>query len=454
MKGGSGLGDAKYAIYAVVAVVVALRVRYWLKRRSRSDASGPSASPRAPGTGRVGAVLDRMGGDVGLVARREVRERVKGRTFRIGTLIVLLVVAAAVTIPVLRKGSQAEAHIGIVGSLSAPLRITVAAAGPAVGTEVKLVPEASVASARQALAAGRIDLALVGANRIIVEQALGTGDTSTTALLVRVISGSVSLQAGLEKAGISPDEALRLAHPRPLPVQSLKPAHNKGTAQTTEVYGLILTYVLLTQYGTWLLMGVVEEKSSRVIEVLMSTLRAGQLLAGKVIGIGAVALMQASLIVAVALGLGAAEGSTLLHGTAPLGVVAALVWVVLGYSFYCWVYAAGGSLADRQDQIQTLAFPLQLPILFGYIVSLTSLGAGQPSELVKVLAYVPFTAPFAMPVLVGLGDATWWEFALSVGLMLVSIVVVARLASAVYRRAILRTGGRVHLRQLFASDAA
>ena len=216
------------------------------------------------------------------------------------------------------------------------------------------------------------------------------------------------------------------------------------------MYGLILTYVLLTQYGTWLLMGVVEEKSSRVIEVLMSTLRAGQLLAGKVIGIGAVAMLQAALIVGVALGLGAAEGSSLIHGTAPLEVASSLLWVVLGYSFYCWVYAAGGSLADRQDQIQTLAFPLQLPILFGYIVSLTSLGAGQPSELIKVLAYVPFTAPFAMPVLVGLGDVMWWEFALSVGLMLASIVVVARLASAVYRRAILaRTGGRVHLRQLF-----
>ncbi len=454
MKSGSGLGDAKYVIYAAVVVVVALRVWFRLKRRARARSSDPSAPPRAAGAGRVGAVLDRLGGDVGLVARREVRERVKGRTFRIGTVIILLAVAAAVTIPVLRKGSPAHAHIGIVGSLSAPLRLTVAGAGPAVDTKVTLVPEASVASARQALAAGRIDLALVGTNRIIVEQSLSAGDTSTTALLARVISGSVSLQAGLEKAGIAPDKALQLANPPPLPVQSLKPARHKGTAQTTAVYGLILTYVLLTQFGTWLLMGVVEEKSSRVIEVLLSTLRAGQLLAGKVIGIGAVALLQASLIVAVALGLGAAEGSTLIHGTAPLGVVAALVWVVLGYSFYCWVYAAGGSLADRQEQIQSLAFPLQLPILFGYIVSFTALGAGQPSELVKVLAYVPFTAPFAMPVLVGLGVVTWWEFALSVGLMIVSIVIVARLASVVYRRAILRTGGRVHLRQLFASDAA
>ena len=198
-------------------------------------------------------------------------------------------------------------------------------------------------------------------------------------------------------------------------------------------------------------MGVVEEKSSRVIEVLLSTLRTGQLLTGKVFGIGLVALLQAALIVGVALGLGAAEGSSLIHGTAPLEIASALLWVLLGYAFYSWVYAAGGSLADRQEQVQSLAFPLQLPILFGYIVSFTALGSGQASELVKVLAYLPPTAPFAMPVLVGLGDVTWWGFTASVLITLVATFFMARLAAEVYRRAILHTGGRVHLRQLFAT---
>ncbi len=397
--------------------------------------------------------MDSLGGDIGLVARREVRERLRGRTFRIGTAIILLAVAAAVTIPMLHKNAKSRQHVGIVGTLSAPLHATLLAAGPAVGTAVSLVPEESLAAARRALVAGRVDLVLVGTSRIVVNQSLDPGDTSTTALLARTIAASVSLQGGLERAGISPDQALRLANPAPLPVQSLqRPRHNE-TGRTTAVYGNILTYVLLAQFGTWLLMGVVEEKSSRVIEVLLSTLRPQQLLAGKVIGIGVVALLQAGLIVGVALGLGAAEGSTLIHGTASLGILSSLLWVVLGYAFYCWVYAAGGSLADRQEQVQSLAFPLQLPILFGYITSFTALGSGQPSELVKVLAYLPPTAPFAMPVLVALGAVSWWGFTVSVVLMLVAIVGVARLASAVYRRAILRTGGRVHLRQLFASRA-
>ena len=442
----------KYVLIGVVVALLALRL--WRRVRVRRLVTDPSGRGATVPPRRLGAALDRVGGDIGLVARREVRERVRGRTFRIGTAIILLAVAAAVTIPVLHKNTKSHQRVGIVGALSVPLRATILASGPALGTKVTLVSEDSLASARHALMAGRVDVVLVGTTRIVVNQPLDPTDTSTTALLVRTISASVSLQGGLERAGISPEKALRLANPAPLPVQSLQPPRHDQTGRTTAIYGLILTYVLLTQFGTWLLIGVVEEKSSRVIEVLLSTLRSGQLLAGKVIGIGAVALLQAALIVAVALGLGAAEGSTLVHGTASLEIMSSLLWVVLGYAFYCWVYAAGGSLADRQEQVQSLAFPLQLPILFGYIVSFTALGSGQPSELVKVLAYLPPTAPFAMPVLVGLGDVSWWGFTVSVVIMLVAIVGVARLASAVYRRAILRTAGRVHLRQIFASRTA
>jgi len=447
----------KWLYVAVAAVLVALRL--WWRRRARARAAGPSAETGGPDAagrrrlGRLGAALDSFGGDVGLVARREVRERVRGRTFRIGTAVILLAVAAAVTIPVLRRGNHVHDRVGVVGTLSAPLRATVVAAGPAVGTTLTLVDEPSQAAATRDLRSGRVAIVLIDARRLLVDQALDPTATSTTALLARVLSSTISLQAGLEAAGLAPARAAQLAHPRPLAVHSLQPPKHNQTARSTAIYGLILTYVLLTTYGTWLLMGVVEEKSSRVVEVLLSTLRPEELLAGKVIGIGAVAMLQAALIVGVALGLGAALGSDLLHGAAALSVVGSLLWVVLGYAFYCWVWAAAGSLADRQEQVQSLAFPLQLPILFGYIVSFTALGNGAASPLVRVLAFVPPTAPFAMPVLVATGQTTWWQFSLSAVLMLVATVGVARVASAVYGRAILRTGGRQHLRQVLATEA-
>jgi len=98
--------------------------------------------------------------------------------------------------------------------------------------------------------------------------------------------------------------------------------------------------------------------------------------------------------------------------------------------------------------VQSMALPLSAPLIFGYIVCLTGVSSGNASLLVKVLAYVPPTAPFAMPTLVGFGEATWWQFMLSVVVCLVFTVWVALVAARVYRMAVLRTGGRVRLRDL------
>ena len=240
-----------------------------------------------------------------------------------------------------------------------------------------------------------------------------------------------------------------MAGARPLPIDSITPSKKARTAEeATALIGVILIFVVLTQYLTWTLMGVMEEKASRVVEVLLATVRPGQLLTGKVAGIGAVALLQAVALVVFALVLAQAVGSSLVQGTAPLVVVAVLVWLVLGYAFYSWVYAAAGSLAERQDQVQSLALPLSAPLIIGYIVSLIGVSSGNASLLVKVLAYLPPTAPFAMPTLVGFGEVTWWQFLFSVAVSVACTVVVAIVASRVYRTAVLRTGGRVRLRDL------
>ena len=211
---------------------------------------------------------------------------------------------------------------------------------------------------------------------------------------------------------------------------------------------------MLTQYLTWTLIGVMEEKSSRVVEVLLAAVRPLQLLAGKVIGIGAVVFAQAAIVAAFALVLGRAVGSDLLHGTAPMVLLSALIWLVLGYAFYCWLYAAAGSMAERQDQVQSLAIPLSLPMIAGYVLGITITSAGSAPIYFHVLAYVPLTAPFAMTVLVGLGAVSWWQFVLSAAVSVACTVAVARLAATVYRRAILRTGRRVRLREIVSERAA
>jgi len=387
--------------------------------------------------------------DVGLVAAREMRERFRGRVFRVGSLLMLAAVGAAIVIPTLGHGKAEPQSVGVVGTLSSPRRATVVASASSSGTRVRFVAEPTESQAYQDLRSGRLDLAIVDGSELVVDTP--PDGSSTTAQFVQTVAQALGYDEAVDAARLSPAQSAALAGARPLPVRSLQPGVTKLTTKTTgttSAVGLVLVFLMLTQYNTWILIGVMEEKSSRVIEVLLAAVRPMRLLTGKVLGIGLVALAQAGAIVVFALALGEGVGSDLLHGTAPVTLLSTLVWLFLGYAFYCWVYAAAGSLVERQDQVQSLAFPLSLPIVFGYIMAITTVASGNASLLFKVLSYLPPTAPFAMPVMVGLGQVNWLEFCASALISIVCTVGVARLATAIYRRAILRTGRRVKLRDV------
>ena len=428
----------------VVAVAVLVALRKWL--RVRQHENGRTARARRQ---QWRAPFDPGRSETGLVAMREVRQRVRGRVFRAGTLLILAGVAAAIVVPALKRNVHTE-PVGVVGALADRARAAVLSAATGVGTTARFVDEASVETARADLRSGRVKFAIVDARELVVNKAIASADTSTTARFVQAVSKTLGLDRAVEAAGLTPAQARQLARAKPLPVTSLQPGAAKQTTRAPSTVGLILMFLMLTQYNTWTLIGVMEEKSSRVVEVLLAAVRPVQLLGGKVLGIGLVVFAQAALIVVFAVGLAKAVGSNLLHGTTPLLLAATLLWLVLGYAFYCWVYAAAGSMAERQDQVQTLALPLSVPLIFGYIMALSTISSGSPSTLFRVLAYLPPTAPFAMPVLVGLGTVTWWQFAASAALSVLCTIGIAKLATSIYRKAILRTGRRVRLRDVIA----
>jgi len=353
-----------------------------------------------------------------------------------------------VVIPTIHTGTTTRQKVGVVAGPPA-LDTELQNLATAVGLRVELVREPDLSAARAALSAGDLNMVVDGSGTILVQNPISDSDTSAGAKFVRAVATTLGAQQAFARAGLTPEQAAAVAEAKPWPVESVHPGKKaRTTEEATALIGVILIFVVLTQYLTWTLMGVMEEKASRVVEVLLATVRPVQLLAGKVAGIGAVALLQAVSLVAFALVLAKVVGSSLVHGAAPLVVAATLVWLVLGYAFYSWLYAAAGSLAERQDQVQSMALPLSAPLIFGYIVSLTGVSSGNASLLVKVLAYLPPTAPFAMPTLVGFGGATWWQFLLSVVVSVVCTVMVALVAARIYRTAVLRTGGRVRLREL------
>lgn len=431
----------KPALYVVVAAVVLIAfVRRWRR-----------------GSGGVARrVLSVVGqhtplGETGLVAAREIRERLRGRFFRVVTLILLAVVGAAIVIPTTHSTRVSRSSIGIVGPLSPAQEAAIVAAVERSGSRADLVRERDVRQARSALRSGRVTLVVEDGRSVLVKTATSASPTNSTQTVAAVAS-ALGVERAFRVARLSARQIAAVAHARPVPVTSVQTPSSTGSARTTSLIGIILIFIMLTQYLTWTLMGVLEEKVSRVVEVLLATVRPIQLLGGKLLGIGAVALLQAGVVVGFALVLANAVGSSMLKGTASLVVVASLVWLVVGYAFYSWVYAAAGSMTARQDQVQSLALPLSTPLIFGYIVALSNAGPGAPSLLVKVLAYLPPTAPFAMPLLVAKGAVQWFEFVLSIVASAACTIAVARLAASVYRRAVLRTGRRVGIREVLSMN--
>ncbi|HZC71247.1 MAG TPA: ABC transporter permease [Jatrophihabitans sp.] len=392
---------------------------------------------------------DGVSGPVELVAGREVRQRLRGRAFRVATGLLLLGVAAAIVIPVATKGKTHPQDVGVVGHLTQSLRRAIGTAAKGVHAEVRIVPQQSRKQADAGLRAGTIDLALVDGDRVVVKHAPSSGDTTQTSELARAVAQLLGVGKAVRAAGLTAAQQAELAAARPLPITGLEPSRTTTAARSTATFGLIVLFILLSQYLSWTLIGVMEEKSSRVVEVLLSTIRPLHLLAGKVIGIGVVVFAQAAVAAGFALLLARAVGSDLLHGAAPLVLLSTVLWLVLGYAFYSWLYAAAGSMAERQDQVQSLAVPLVLPLVAAYVISLTVLSSGgAPPLYAEILAYLPPTAPFAMTALVGLDAVTWWQFTLSAVATAASVAVVAFLAAGVYRRAILRTGRRVQFREI------
>jgi ABC-2 type transport system permease protein len=197
---------------------------------------------------------------------------------------------------------------------------------------------------------------------------------------------------------------------------------------------------------------VVEEKTSRVVEVLMGALRPWQLLLGKVSGILVLAIGQ------LAVGVGATAVAMVAVGTADLpdvGLevgVAALVYAVLGLMLYSFVFAAAGSMVSRQEDAQSVTLPITLTLVAVYMLSLTVVVNNPDGTFARVLAIVPFSSPLAMTPRIAAGDPPAWEIALSIVLLLITIPAVVNLAGRIYSGAILRTGPRIGLRDAWRSS--
>ena len=385
---------------------------------------------------------------VRLIAAREIRERTRGRAFRITTVVLIAVGIAAVAIPAATAGRPApRVDVGLVGTYSQPLQDTIASVGATVGVTVRLRPQPDEAAARAALRRGALDVAVIDGERLLVDRQI---DQQTSALgrLTAALSRAVGLARSLERAGLSPEEAERALHAPPLPVATVERAEpDLGARKAIAYLGLLLLYIALVTYGGWVAVGVLEEKSSRIVELLLATVRPSKLLAGKVLGIGACGLMQFGAITGAALATSLAVNSDALPTGAPLAIAGALVWFVLGFAFYSCLYAAAGSLGSKIQDAQAILAPMNILLLAVYLFGTLSALNDPDAPLIKVMSFFPPTAPLTMPVRSIVGQVPWWQIGISMALTVAGAVFLIRVAGRVYANAILRTGPRIRFRQ-------
>ncbi|MCD2192282.1 ABC transporter permease [Actinomycetospora endophytica] len=383
---------------------------------------------------------------VALIARREFLSRVRGRAFVISTVVILVVlVGYALFVGSLGAGSSGGRAVAVAPETAALVPALQAVAADQ-GRTVTVVPVPDDAQGRQRLAAGDVDAALSGSParpRVDVDQSLSD---DLQAILTPATARAAQEQA-LTARGVDPAVlTTAAAGSAPVVVAARPEDPAQGLRIGLGAVGAFLLFFSIQTYGAMVAQGVVEEKSSRVVELVLATVRPWQLLLGKVLGLGAVGLLQLVILGAVGLAVAGSAG-LLVAGVGLVGtLISVLVWYLLGFAMYATIYAALGSLVSRQEDTQSVLTPVSIVVLIGWVVGFNLVLSAPRSPALTVLSLIPPWSPLTMPARVALGGVPVWQVALAFVLTLAFTAGVLLLGGRIYARSVLRTGARVSLR--------
>jgi ABC-2 type transport system permease protein len=383
------------------------------------------------------------------VARRELVERSRSRALRI-SFVLVLVLAVGGAIAAARVGQATPTDdVGLVGPRAAATAPALRLAARTAGRHIQLHRLESVPAASRAVRDGRADVVLVDGSRLIVKR-------GRSGPAVSVVQDAVAAQrtfTRLRALGLSQAQALDTVAPRPLPVDVLEPAVREADQGFLSV-GLLALFTALVAFGNAVAVSVTEEKSSRVVELLLTTMSPRRLLTGKVLGIGLLGVAQLAITGAAALAAGRLAGGAGLPSGATGTVALVVLWFLLGYVFYSVAYAAAGALVSRQEDLSAASAAITAVLVGAFWLSMLAVDFGrEPNTTVaQIAAFVPPTAPMIVPTRVVAGDMGAIGLSVAVGLELVGTVGLIMLAARVYERAILRIGAPVRLRGLLSDE--
>ncbi|MFC4017855.1 ABC transporter permease [Micromonospora sp. GCM10011542] len=335
-----------------------------------------------------------------LVAAREIRVKLRDRTFLVGTLFFLLIAAAGTILPPLLSGGPST--VAATADAAAPLR--------AAGLEVREVPDDGAA-----------------------ERAVRDGDVDAA-----VVAGPAVL--AMDEA---PDDVVRALSSQPA-VRLLNPDAVDPVVAFLVPFAFAFVFFVTSQtFGVQIAQSVTEEKQTRIVEILVAAVPVRALLAGKVLAGAILALGQIALIAAVTVvGMRFGDTGDLLTLLAP-AIGWFLPFFLLGFLLVAALWAAAGALVNRQEDIAGVSMPVQLTVMLPFFAVIF---LNDNAEAMRVLSYLPFSAPTAMPLRLFTGDAAGWEPLVSLALLLVTAVAFLVGGARVYEGSLLRTNGRTSVR--------
>ena len=380
-----------------------------------------------------------------LVAAREIVVRLTNRAFLVSTLLTLVLIAAFGIWSVV-EGSKTTTHRVLVTTSDATTFVTSAdGLAAAADDTVRLEPVTVTddATARRALATEEADAYLHRRDDAWTLTTREEADVQLRQALAGAVSQS-ALAANAAESGTSVEALMRGAT---LAVETVGGQASGGFARGVGFAFALLFFMSAVMFGQMIASSVVEEKQSRLVEIIATAIPLRQLLAGKVLGNSAIALAQLVLFTAVGLvSVSLSEFSDLL-GTLSGAVGWFVAFFAVGFVALACIFAVGGALASRIEDLQATTAPVTTVLMLIYFVSLSLEGSAE-----RVASYVPIASVISMPTRVLLGDAAWWEPLLSLVITALFALAAVVLGEKAYRRSLMQTRGRLSWRQALATE--
>jgi ABC-2 type transport system permease protein len=376
-----------------------------------------------------------------LVARREVRMRLRSRVFVGGTIVMAVLVVVGIVAASLLAGKSTPVRVGFSGGSQA-LERSFTASAAALGANVTVSDIADVDAGKAQVTAGTLDVLVIGSSTAPTAVAKDGVPSNVESALSLAAEATRLSDAGLSPAAVTSAMAL-------VPVQLLAHKTPKDNENLFASLALgILLWIALGQYGNMVAQSVVEEKATRIMEVLLATIQPSRLLAGKVIGIGLVGLLQLTIVGTAALVAVHVTNVAAIPALSVTSILGDIFWFLLGFLFYATAYAAVASLVSRQEEVQSAVAPISIFQIAGYLLMYAAL-PNPSGPLATVCSLLPPFTPILMAVRMASSDVPFWQVGLAVALTVASIGSLTWLAGRMYTNAAMRIGARVRFMDAF-----